>query len=83
MGRDDHLVWFVLVDGVPDRLERIGIDDGAAGRDSGLVEEIERPAQTPLGARAPAVRIDDEARSGLVLRRDDGDSDRPLLRPLA
>jgi hypothetical protein len=42
MGRDDHLVWFVLVDGVPDRLERIGIDDSAARRDSGLVEEIER-----------------------------------------
>jgi hypothetical protein len=83
MGRDDHLVWFVLVDGVSDRLERIGIDDRAAGRDSGLVEEVERPAQTPLGARAPAVRINDEARSGLVLRGDDGDADRPLLRPLA
>jgi len=83
MGRDDHLVWFVLVDGVPDRLERIGIDDRTAGRDSGLVEEIESSAQTPLGARAPAVRIDDEARAGLVLRRDDGDADRPLLRPLA
>jgi hypothetical protein len=83
MGRDDHLVWFVLVDGVSDRLERIGIDDRAAGRDSGLVEEVERPAQTPLGVRAPAVRINDEARSGLVLRGDDGDADRPLLRPLA
>jgi hypothetical protein len=83
MGRDDHLVWFVLVDGVSDRLERIGIDDRAAGRDSGLVEEVERPAQTPLGARAPAVRINDEARSGLVLRGDDGDADRPLLCPLA
>jgi hypothetical protein len=83
MGRDDHLMWFVLVDGVSDRLERIGIDYRAAGRDSGLVEEVERPAQTPLGARAPAVRIDDEARSGLVLGGDDGDSDRALLRPLA
>jgi hypothetical protein len=83
MGRDDHLVWFVLVDGVSDRLERIGIDDRAAGRDSGLVEEVECPAQTPLGARAPAVRINDEARSGLILRGDDGDADRPLLRPLA
>jgi hypothetical protein len=83
MGRDDHLVWFVLVDGVSDRLERIGIDDRAAGRDSGLVEEVECPAQTPLGARAPAVRINDEARSGLILRGDDGDADRPLLRALA
>jgi len=83
MGRDDHLVGFVLVDGVLDRLERIGIDDRAAGRDPGLVEEVERPAQAPLGARAPAVRVDDEACSGLVLRGDDSDSDRPLLRPLA
>jgi hypothetical protein len=83
MGRDDHLVWVVLVDGVLDRLERIGIDDRAAGRDPGLVEEVERPAQAPLSARAPAVRVDDEARSGLVLRGDDGDSNRPLLRALA
>jgi hypothetical protein len=83
MGRDDHLFGFVLVDGVLDRLERIRIDDRAAGRDPGLVEEVERPAQAPLGARAPAVRVDDEARSGLVLGGDDGDSDRPLLRPLA
>jgi hypothetical protein len=50
MGRDDHLVRFVLVDGVPDRLERIGIDDRAAGRDASLVEKVERPAQAPLGA---------------------------------
>jgi hypothetical protein len=76
-------MWFIFVDGVPDRLERIGIHDRAAGRDPGLVEEVERPAQTPLGARAAAVRVDDEARSGLVLRGDDGDSDRALLRPLA
>jgi hypothetical protein len=76
MGRDDHLVRFVLVNGVLDRLERIRIDDRAAGRDSGLVEEVERPAQAPLGARATAVRVDDEARSGLVLGGDDGDSDR-------
>jgi hypothetical protein len=38
MGRHDDLVGLVLVDGVLDRLERIGIDDRAAGCDPGLVE---------------------------------------------
>jgi hypothetical protein len=75
-------VGFILVDGVLDRLERIWIDDGAASRDPGFVEKVERPTQAPLGARAPAVRVDDEARPGLVLGGDDGDSDRPLRRPL-
>jgi hypothetical protein len=49
MGRDDDLVRLVLLDPVAKRLERIGIDDGAAGRDSRLVEQVERPAQAALG----------------------------------
>jgi hypothetical protein len=83
MSRDDHLVRAILVDGVFDRLEWIGVDDGAARGDARLVQEVEGAAQAPLGARAPAVRVDDETRAWLVLRTDDGDADGPLLRALA
>jgi hypothetical protein len=79
---DDHLVRLVLVDGVLDRLERVGVDHGPARCDAGFVQEVERAPQPSLGTRAAAVRIDDEPRARLVLRRDDRDADRPGLRPL-
>jgi hypothetical protein len=83
MSRDDDLVGLVLVDRVLDRLERVRVDDRAARGDAGFVEEVERPPQAALGARATAVRVDDEARPRLVLRRNDRDADRPLLCPLS
>ena len=76
MSRDDDLVGLVLVDGVLDRLQRVGIDDGPARCDAGLVEKVERAPQAALGARAAAVGVDDEARARLVLRGDDRDADR-------
>ena len=68
VGGDDDLIGVVLVDGVLDRLERVRVDDGSARRDPGLVQKVERAAQAPIRARAPAVRVDDEACPRLVLR---------------
>jgi hypothetical protein len=83
MGGDDHLVRLVLVDGVLDRLERVRVDDRASRGDAGFVQKVEGPPQTPVGARPPAVRVDDETCARLVLWRDDRDADRPLLSALA
>jgi hypothetical protein len=83
MGGDDDLVHRrVLVEGVAHRLERIRVDDRAARGDPSLVEEVERPAEAAVGARAAAVLVDDEARRRIVLRRDDRDADRALRGPL-
>jgi hypothetical protein len=83
MGGDDDFVGPVLVDRILDRLQRIGVDDGAARGDPRLVEKVERPPKPPFRARAAAFRVDDEACPRRVLRRDNGDADRPLRGPLA
>ncbi len=83
MRRDDHLVdRCVLVQGVPQGLERIRVDDRPAGGDPRLVQEVERPPQAPLGARAAAVLVDHVARARVVLRRDDRHADRAFGRAL-
>ena len=68
MRRDDDLVGLVLAERVAERLERIRVDDGAAGGDARLVEEVERPAQAPLGGRAALVLVDDVPGARGVLR---------------
>ena len=75
--RDDHLVGLVLAQRVAQRLQRVGIDDGAAGGDARLVEQVERVAQASLGRGAPLVLVDDVAGARRVLRRDDGHADGP------
>src|SRR4029078_13682583 len=76
--RDDDLIRVVLVDGVLDRRDGVWLAHGSARGDPALVQKVKRPAQTPIRARAPAVRVDDEACPRLVLRRNDRDRDGPF-----
>jgi hypothetical protein len=84
VGRDDDLVHRgVRVQRVAERLQRVRIDDGAARSDARLVQEVERASEAPLGGRAAALLVDDEACPRIVLRTDDRDADRPLGDALA
>src|SRR5438552_4017149 len=83
MRRDDYLVGLVLGERVTEGVNGIRIDDGASGRDPGLVEEIERPAEAALRGGTAAVLVDDEPGSRVVLRGDDSHPDRPFGGPLA
>ena len=83
VGRDDHLVRLVLLEPVLQGLQWVRVDDRAAGRDPGFVQEVERPPQAPFGRRPSARLVDHEAGTRLVLRADDRDADGPVRRPPA